>query len=297
MNNSSCYKSPMLIGGNVFKKKNGGITSYGGGFAIVFPFENNGDKLAIKCWSIDIGDIKIRMTTILSELVKLKLPYFLEFKFEENGLFVGEKVQPILVMNWNESLDLKEFVNKHINKPKILLAVAENFRKMVDTFHKNNIAHGDLSHGNIKVNSDHSLVVIDYDSMYVSGLENLADNINGVPGYQHPKRSENSNVHNKLDNFSELVIYLSLLVYSEYPNLWSNYYETEDFMFSRNDFANPDTSSLFQTLLTNKNPTISYLVKYLISTLTFSNINEIKSLEEILDERFTDLANNIIDKF
>lgn len=296
MNNSSCYKSPMLIGGAVYKK-DGRITSYAGGFASVFPFENNGDKLAVKCWSSDIGDVKVRMTTISSELVKLKLPYFLDFTFEEQGLFVLDRVQPIIVMNWNDSLDLKEFVNNNIDKPKVLLVVAENFRKMVHIFHENNIAHGDLSHGNIKVNSDLSLLVIDYDSMYVSGLEDLMDNINGMPGYQHPKRAENLNVHNKLDNFSELVIYLSLLIYSECPELWNKYYATEDFLFSRNDFAYPETSLLLQSLLSNKNPVIIYLVKYLISTLTFSSIVEIKSLEEILDERLTELANEIIDKF
>ena len=287
----------MLIGGTVYKKKNGGITSYAGGFASVFPFDNNGGKLAVKCWSSDIGDVKVRMTTISSELVKLKLPYFLDFTFEEHGLFVLDSVQPIIVMNWNDSLDLKEFVNKNINNPKVLIVIAENFRRMVQAFHKNNIAHGDLSHGNIKVNSDHSLLVIDYDSMYVTGLEDLMDNINGMPGYQHPKREDNLNVHNKLDNFSELVIYLSLFVYSECPELWSKYYDTEDFLFSRNDFADPDNSALLQSLLLNKHPIIVYLVKYLITTLTFSNISEIKSLEEILDERLAEQANEIINKF
>ena len=297
MNNSSCYKSPMLIGGMVFKK-GGRVTSHAGGFSSVFPFTNvKGEKIAVKCWSSDIGDVKSRMIAISTKIKQLKLPYFIDFLFEEKGLLVIGKVQPIIVMEWCDSLDLKEFINSNINKKVILLELAENFKSMVKAFHFHKIAHGDLSHGNIKVRSDRTLLVIDYDSMFVAYLIGMTDNVKGMPGYQHPKRALNITVNDKLDYFSELIIYLSLLVYSEMPELWVEYYETEDFLFSKLDFNDPQNSSLFQSLLKSLNKTIKYLTNYLIKALLFNDISEIEPLEKVLEDRLSGSVNSIIDKF
>jgi len=288
----------MLIGGSAFKK-GGRITSHGGGFSSVFPFKNkNGKKIAIKCWCNDIGDVKLRMVMISNRIKGLKLPYFLDFIFDEHGLIVTGTIRPIIAMEWSESLDLKEYINNNYNTNKVIfIELAENFMKMVKDFHLNNIAHGDLSHGNIKVTSNKNLLVIDYDSMFVEGMDGLTDNIKGLPGYQHPKRLNNLKVHNRLDYFSELIIYLSLIVYNESPELWVKYYGTEDFLFSKTDFYAPQNSSLIQSLLLNKNSTITYLTNYLIAALKFDDICQIEPLEDVLDKRFVAIANGIINKF
>ena len=98
---------------------------------------------------------------------------------------------------------------------------------MAKELHAAGVSHGDLQHGNIMVNADGSLILVDYDSMYVPSLEGYADEIKGLVGYQHPARWENCKCSPKADYFSEKVglqrsisvspIYVCLMRHYEYP--------------------------------------------------------------------------------
>ncbi len=299
MMNQNCYKLTVLVGGNPIRKEKGqGINSYAGGYASVFPFNKiDGVKIAVRCWSQDIGDPKKRMTTIRSFLSTLSSSYFIDFVYHENALFIKDKLQPVLIMEWVDEPTLKEYLNSHKNESAIL-KVADNFKMMVHYFHQKNIAHGDLSHGNIKVRADGSLLVVDYDSMYVQGLDNMPDVIKGIPGYQHPARHKNNILNPKLDYFSELIIYLSLLVYAENPSMLDTYYGTEDLLFSKQDYESPDTSSLFQQLKKSSNQRIVKLTEKLINyCVNYNDITHLRPLEDLLDEEFDGIAISIISKF
>lgn len=297
MKNQVCYRSKDLIGGAVFQKGTR-VNYHSGGYASVFPFTKaNGEKVVVRCWFADIGDPKKRMLTISAHLTALNCPYFVNFEYHESALLINGILYPVVTMDWVEYPTLKDFLNDHISDRAIILKIAENFRNMVRYFHQNNIAHGDLSHGNIKLKNDGSLLLIDYDSMYVQGLSGMADVIKGLPGYQHPCRSKNEFVHSKLDYFSELVIYLSLLVYADHPDLWVKYYETEDLLFSKEDYDSPQSSALFKILESSSNTAITDLTKKLVSCLSHHDIAELKPLEEMVKDKLDDIADEIIDKF
>ena len=51
---------------------------------------------------------------------------------------------------------------------------------MSKDLHSVGFSHGDLQHGNIMVNSEGKLFLVDYDSMFVPGLENVSDEIKGL---------------------------------------------------------------------------------------------------------------------
>ncbi len=298
MQNQVCYRSVELIGGNVLKKNETWLIRDSGGYAIVFPFiKSNGQKIVVRCWWADIGDPKRRMTSISSHLAKLGSPYFVGLKFHDKALLINGILEPIVTMDYVAEPTLKEYIEENLNNRSAILKVAENFKVMVSFFHKNNIAHGDLSHGNIKIRKDGSLIVIDYDSMYVQDLNGMPDVIKGLPGYQHPARRKNKAVNSKLDYFSELVIYLSLLVYADYKVMWKDYYGTEDLLFSRQDYEFPNESPLFKQLIISPNPQIVDLTKKLIECLNYDDISHLKPLEEMLGNGLEDLANSIISKF
>jgi len=164
-------------------------------------------------------------------------------------------------------------------------------------FHKQNIAHGDLQHGNIMVKRDGSLVAIDYDSMFIEPLNGMSDTIKGLPGYQHPARHNNRCVNSRLDYFSELVIYLSLLIYADRPKLWDEYYETEDLLFSKDDFSNPSGSKLIDSHLKSSNPTISELTEKLVEELEATDIDQLRPLEELLVNRREVTKESIFNKW
>ena len=292
------FKSTELIGGSVIQKGSR-VIQYSGGYTTVFPFHtSNSKKVAVRCWIADIGDAKRRSQEISSYLSALNNPYFCEFKYLENALLINGNIYPIVLMDWVEGKTLKDFINDNIHSnPSTISKVRGNFKNMVAYFHQQNIAHGDLQHGNILVNSDCSLTIIDYDSMYIEPLNGMSDAIKGLPGYQHPSRSANKLINPKLDYFSELIIYLSLLVFENQPALWQKYYETEDLLFSKDDFANADHSALMNSLLQSNNQTIVELTNKMKEQLTKSDIQQLEPLENLLIDRLEGTKVNIMDKW
>lgn len=291
------FKSNEIIGGSVIQKGSR-ITQYSGGYTTVFPFhKQTGNKVAVRLWIADIGDAKKRSLEISNYLENLNNAYFAGFKYIDDAVLVNGNLHPIVLMDWVDGQTLKEYINFNIKNASKILGLAENFKEMTAYFHKENIAHGDLQHGNILVKNDGSIVAIDYDSMFIEPLNGMSDTIKGLPGYQHPARNSNQFVSSRLDYFSELVIYLSLLIYAETPKLWEDYYETEDLLFSKDDFANPNNSKLINSHLKSSNPTISELTEKMIEELKATDINQLRPLEELLVNRREVAKDNIFDKW
>ncbi len=94
-----------------------------------------------------------------------------------------------------------------------------------------------------------------------------------------------------------MVIYLSLLAFEQYPNLWNKYHETEDLLFSKEDFQNPGNSQIINTLLSSSNQTIKELTQRLKEQLCKSDIMNLQPLEELLIDRLEVAKDNIASKW
>ncbi|SHF76767.1 Protein kinase domain-containing protein [Flavobacterium segetis] len=291
------FKSQEIIGGSIIQKDSR-IIQYSGGYTTVFPFhKQTGNKVAVRLWIADIGDAKKRSLEISNYLENLNNAYFAGFKYIDDAVLVNGTFHPIVLMDWVDGQTLKEYINSNITNTSKILELAKKFKEMAAYFHLENIAHGDLQHGNILIKSDGSLVAIDYDSMFIEPLSGMTDTIKGLPGYQHPARHSNQFVNSRLDYFSELVIYLSLLIYADTPKLWDDYYGTEDLLFSKDDFANPSNSKLIITHLKSVNPTISQLTEKMVEELKATDIAQLRPLEDLLMNRRKVAKDNIFDKW
>lgn len=290
------FKSIEIVGGSVIQKGSR-VIQYSGGYTTVFPFyKASGVKVAIRLWIADIGEAKKRSLEISKYLENLNHNYFVGFKYIDDAILINGILYPIVLMEWVDGLTLKEYINKNISNPSKILELSEKFKGMITYFHQENIAHGDLQHGNILVKKDGSLVAIDYDSMFIEPLIGMPDTIKGLPGYQHPKRQHNKYVSPKLDYFSELVIYLSLLIYANESYLWADYYETEDLLFSKCDFEEPNNSSLIKNCLKSSNPKISELTNRMLEELEATEISQLRPLEELLINRREAAKEDILNK-
>jgi serine/threonine protein kinase len=295
-NPQTCYKAKELIGGKVLYKGTN-VIQYAGGYTTVFPFiDSSGKKVAIRCWCADIGDARKRSSAISNYLNKEQNLYFVNFKYVENAILINGVLQPIVVMDWVDGKPLKEYISDNCNSS-VISALVEKFKLMVADFHKRNIAHGDLQHGNILVKSDGSIAVVDYDSMYIDHLKGMNDVIKGLPGYQHPARGKNQFVNSNLDYFSELVIYLSLSIFADNPTLWKNYCDTEDLLFSKEDFANIKQSSIYKQFQNSSNTIISSLTKRLEEELAKNDIRQLLPLEDLLVDPLEKAKDGIMDKW
>ena len=274
-------KSKELKGGTP-EKQNGELVRYVGGFCVVFPFHTIATKVAVRCWFVNVSDAKVRTQIIAQELHKINLPYFVGFKFVEQGLATNEGIQPIVLMDWVEAIPIKKYIAEHIHNSHILKLLARKFKEMVEDLHRVGISHGDLQHGNILVYPDGTLVLVDYDSMYVPGLEGYNDEIKGLEGYQHPARWSNKKMTKKADYFSELVIYTSILAFSEIPELWVDKHieDTETMLFSPEDIKTGGSSPIFTVLDTN--PKLVNCSTALKAALAKKCIDELMPLEDAI---------------
>lgn len=284
---STYIKTPALIHPSILKdghpiEKGVRLIKYSGGFCVVFPYQTPNKKYAVRCWHAEVSDAKRRTQLIAEALKKSSLPYFVGFDFYEEGIMTSLGMQPIVVMDWVEAKSLKKFLADSINESNAINEVAENFKKMVADLHANHFSHGDLQHGNIMVKPDHSLVLVDYDSMYVPDLNGMPDEIKGLVGYQHEARWKNETVSEKADYFSELVIYISLKALAKMPALWNDLKmeDTETLLFSGEDIESHGTSPIFQVLKTDSE--LAPWVDRLCDFMSKSSIEDLLPLEEAI---------------
>ena len=296
INTPQLIKASILQGGSPVKK-NGRQIKYSGGFCVVFPYETPTQKYAVRCWHINIDDIRTRTKLISEALQSSNLPYFVGFEYICNGLQTAHGTQDIVVMDWINAKPLKKYISDNIAEPSLIFELAITFKDMVADLHTHNIAHGDLQHGNILVKDDGKIVLVDYDSMYVPSLSGYSDNIKGLAGYQHPSRWTNTTLSEKIDFFSELIIYTSLIALSKMPRLWTefNLEDTETLLFSAEDISSKGDSRIFQIL--DNNEGLKPLSSKIKEFLEIDNIDLLEPLEKVIVNSKKELLSNLSEEW
>lgn len=229
----------------------GRLVAYAGGFSVVFPYKTaNGEKWAFRCWHSDIKNSKKRYETISDAIKKSHLSFLCEFQYIDKGINVEGNIYPTTRMRWIDGITIKDYICQNRNSKGLLIALADNFLKMTQALHAQSLAHGDLQHGNILVDNNHQLYLVDYDSFYCPQLKGEADTVTGLADYQHPARISNKSVSEKLDYFSELIIYLSILAIAEDPSLVDKYKvaDADRLLFAKEDFADIKNAPIFKDI-------------------------------------------------
>jgi serine/threonine protein kinase len=244
-NPNTCFSDTELQQGTPVLNNLGLPKPISGGFACVYQLLCGSRYYAVRCFLTKQLEQEKRYKVISDYLSKIKLPYMVGFEFLSQGIKVNGQWYPILKMEWIDGDPLNIYLEKNIYKKTKLKAIAANFLSLLEDLHKHQIAHGDLQHGNILVAND-QLRLIDYDGLYVPGLEAIPSKEYGHRNYQHPSRSD-KDFGPWLDNFSAWVIYASLLALSMDPNLWGQLKAGDEFLiFRKEDFLNPNQSLVFK---------------------------------------------------
>ena len=230
----------------------GRLIAYTGGFSVVFPYEtSNGEKWAFRCWHSDINNSQKRYELISEAIKEANMDFLCGFEYIEKGINVEGKIYPTTRMRWIDGITIKDYICQNSNSKDILYALADKFLKMTRALHEKSLAHGDLQHGNILVGTDQKLYLVDYDSFYCPSLLGEEDTVTGLPDYQHPSRKSNKTITNKIDYFSELIIYLSILAVAEDSSLIEKYKvkDSDRLLFSREDFDDIKNSQIYKDIL------------------------------------------------
>lgn len=219
---------------------------YSGGFTTTYHLYNHNRHWAARCFTRQIRDLKKRYTEIGRFLAQNPSGCFVRAEYLEDGIRVAGHWHPIVKMQWIRGDPLNTYVQMNLSRPSQLGSLPEKFAAVVRELQRLNIAHGDLQHGNIIVQNE-NLYLVDYDGMFVPKLSGLTANELGHINYQHPARAA-AHFDATLDRFSSVVIYLALSAVALKPQLWRRYDNSDNLLFRRDDFRDPDGSQLIAEL-------------------------------------------------
>lgn len=278
-------KDEMIKKGSFQRSANGSLIMYTGGFSAVFPVVFNNEKWAFRCWHANIGDTADRFRKIAECVKAAKTKYLCDLTYVDNGILVNGKLYPTMRMRWIEGQTIKDFLCSNAYHKLKLQRLAANFLSLIKDMHSRGFAHGDLQHGNILVDEYGCLYLVDYDSFYCPTLKGEKDIIKGLPDYQHPARVNNCFVNEKLDYFSELVIYISIVAIAENPNLVAKYQvaDSDRLLFSINDYENIKSSAIYQDLRASHNGNILAMLSILEKYLSQNDINKLEPFDVLLE--------------
>lgn len=273
-------KDEIIRNGN-FEKSSRGVIYYSGGFTVVFPVDANGQKLAFRCWHTEMGNVRERFKVISDYINQLNSSYFCNFYYCDSGLIVDGKIFPTTRMDWVNGMTINQYIIENASNKELMLSLADKFLVMTDSLHKHHIAHGDLQHGNIIVTDAGDIRLVDYDSLFVPGLDGMSDIIIGKAEYQHPKRKQIKISSEKLDYFSELVIYLSILAIAHKPSIIRDFSIEDSLLFQANDWNDFERSPIYTALKGIGNDDISLLIDVLTKYLNEDDINNLRPFADI----------------
>jgi len=241
---SICFSHPQLRNTLPAVDRLGMPLVTSGQFAYVYKLKsmNDGGDFAVRCFRGYLGDRDQRYRAIQEHLKTSPVLHLSDFTYAPEGILVGGQRFPILFMKWLEGPTLDLYIREMLRRPEVLLHLCEEWKRLVSALRASGIAHGDLQHGNIIVEHG-QLRLVDHDGMFVTAMAGWTASEVGHQHYQHPRRNA-QHFDINLDNFSSLVIYLSLLSLAERPSLWQEHHD-ENLLFTKTDFIDPTASSLF----------------------------------------------------
>jgi hypothetical protein len=260
-NTRRCFKDHALLGGEPTMDALGMPKPISGAFASVFTIRNaDGRRWAVKCFTRFVNDQAIRYQRISQALQAVNKPWTVEFDYLPEGILCQGNWYPALKMEWIEATGLIPFIEAHLWEPQILADLAGKFAQMVGDLSALGIAHGDLQHGNLLVTLSGELKLIDYDGMFVPGLDKLGASERGHINYQSPARTMSA-WGPYLDHFSAWIIYASLAALTIDPTLWSLLHDQGDeaLIFHKDDFVDRRRSRALNAIVGSSDSSLQSL--------------------------------------
>lgn len=279
-NPRNCFSDPELRSGSVRVNSYGLPVGASGNFAVVYQMEASGKLIAVRCLIRPVSDQEQRYDALSKHLEKFFLPTLVEFSYQRMGIRVRGQCYPVVKMEWVSGKQLQKYVADNYQDSATLQRLAAQWRGVVSGLWGAHTAHGDLQHGNILVNSQGQMKLVDYDGFFLPALRNRPPGEVGHPNYQHPQRIEKGHYEENCDAFSALVIYLSLVALSADVGLWV-FNNGENLIFLAGDFKNPGQTPVWKRLHGSPDPEVRRLTIDL-ERLCREPVSQLPDLEQLL---------------
>ncbi len=248
-----------------------------GNFAVVFKMkdERDGKFYAVKCFTKEQEGRAEAYREIAKELKDVSSPYLVSIRYFEKDLFVDtdqntETEFPVLLMDWVEGKTLDKYLRENLDDKYSLEMLAYRFSQLAQWLNPQPFAHGDLKPDNILVREDGTLVLVDYDGMYVPAMKGQKARELGSPDFRHPSRTEND-FDEHIDDFPLLSIFLSLKAISLQPSFLELYGASNRLLLSDTDYRDIRNSETIANLSWSYDDELNRIVN-LFSTYCYRKV-------------------------
>ena len=225
-----------------------------GNFAVIFKMqdESTGNFYALKCFTKNQEGRAEAYHQIAAELKDVDSPYLVSLRYLDKELFVDtnqttETEFPVLLMDWVDGKTLDKYLRENLDDKYALELLAYRFSQLAQWLIHQPFAHGDLKPDNILARDDGTLVLVDYDGMYVPAMKGQKARELGSPDFRHPLRTEND-FGEHIDDFPLVSILLSLKAISLQPEFLEQYGAKDRLLFSEKDYRNLSESQVLEAL-------------------------------------------------
>lgn len=240
---------PDLVRAEVRRGGSGLPLARGGGPTLTYELLTDQRRFALRCFQkAPDASLAQRYASICRELERIRSPYFVNCRFIEEGIRTESGVYPVVMMDWAQGESLSSYVWSHRRDAAALHALRTALRKLAQHLSEHGIAHGDLQPGNLLVDDQQQLRLVDYDGMFIPELRGMRSLQLGHDNFRHPARSP-EHFDEGMDRFPFCVLDLALRALSQRPSLWDvTASDAQTLLFRARDFADPTGSQIFRLL-------------------------------------------------
>jgi len=236
--------------------------------AVVFHATVDESPRAVRCFIRNDVSSRDRYGALGEYLTRHNLaPYVSATTWADAAIRVNGASWPVLQMEWIDGRALDQYVGFLVSHSDTiaLATLADRWRRLIATLQEAEFAHGDLQHGNVLIDQQGQLRLVDFDGVWIPELAGKpAPTESGHHNYQHAVHHGPAAWGRWLDTFSALVIYLSLAALAKDPGLWAPLYNSTNLLFQKADFVPPFRTGAWKHLAALGDREVDYLAKRLV---------------------------------
>ena len=150
-----------------------GPTLARGSSAVVFQASVEGQPQALRCYIRNDASSRDRYSALDAYLAENDLsPHVSGATWLDEAIQVNRATWPVLTMDWIDGRTLNEYVDFLVTSSNTaaLTTLAAKWRALVALLQSSEFAHGDLQHGNVMVDQEGRLRLVDFDGVWIPRL-------------------------------------------------------------------------------------------------------------------------------
>lgn len=235
--------------------RDGSLAFTQGREAIVFKAASESSRVAVRFpRNITYNGIESyvqRMMLTTDYLNRFNINHFPKCKVVPQAIKLSKGVFPATVMKWCEGVTLMEYLRQNIYNEEKLVSLLFQFMNICRVNHDADIVHGDIHSGNIIIDKNDRITILDIDNLWIP-MHGMNDDRGGNRNWQHPLRLHNKFITTNIDNFSEIIVCSTIYTAIVAPDIFMRNSQA-DFLFSVGDYTLPEYSQLLNEMISKPN--------------------------------------------